>query len=297
MEPAIFFVFYCALLIRIGTIFVELRGNVEGFLASIHTCPIPYMNKREFLHTSASLTFGAALLSLIGCKTTTTGNTPILNANNTDPKTSEQGKQVPVFELPKLEYAYGALEPHIDAATVEIHYTKHHQGYVNNLNKALQEAEGAYAGMDLAQILHQVKADAPAVRNNAGGHFNHSLYWSTMGAPGGTAPQGKLAQAIQEAFGSLEQLKTQLTAAAMGRFGSGWAWLAVGADGKLFICSTPNQDNPLMSNLTDKPGKPILGIDVWEHAYYLNYQNRRADYINAFYNLVRWDRVAALFEQ
>lgn len=194
------------------------------------------------------------------------------------------------FELPNLPYAFDALEPYIDARTMEIHHDKHHAGYTNNLNKAIEGTD--LDGLSIEEIL--VKGfDKPAVRNNAGGFYNHNLFWKVMGPGKGGEPSGALAQAINEAFGSFEGFKEKFSQAAATRFGSGWAWLVV-ADGKLQICSTANQDNPLMPGVGCE-GKPILGLDVWEHAYYLHYQNRRPDYINAFFNVVNWDKVAELY--
>lgn len=195
------------------------------------------------------------------------------------------------FELPKLPYAFDALEPHIDAKTMEIHHDKHHAAYTNNLNAAIEGTE--LAGLSIEEIL--VKGmDKPAVRNNGGGFFNHNLFWETMSPNGGGEPTGELATAINDAFGSFEGFKEKFSQAAATRFGSGWAWLCV-KDGKLEVCSTPNQDNPLMPGIGCE-GTPILGLDVWEHAYYLNYQNRRPDYISAFFNVVNWDKVAELFK-
>lgn len=192
------------------------------------------------------------------------------------------------FELPNLPYAYDALEPHIDARTMEIHHTKHHNGYTTKLN-------GAVAGTDLENkdiedILGGLDMENTAVRNNGGGFYNHNLFWEVMTPSGGGSPKGQLATAIDEAFGSLEGFKDKFSAAAGSRFGSGWAWLCVHPGGKLEICSTPNQDNPLMPGVGCE-GWPILGLDVWEHAYYLNYQNRRPDYIAAFFNVINWDKV------
>jgi Fe-Mn family superoxide dismutase len=190
------------------------------------------------------------------------------------------------FELPVLPYAYDALEPHIDARTMEIHHTKHHQAYINNLNAAI-------AGTDLEHksIEEILKAcmDKPAVRNNGGGYWNHNLFWEIMGPNKGGQPGGDLGAAIDAAFGSFDKFKEEFSKAAATRFGSGWAWLCV-TDGKLEICSTPNQDNPLMGE--GCKGTAIMGIDVWEHAYYLHYQNRRPDYITAFFNVINWDAVA-----
>jgi Fe-Mn family superoxide dismutase len=199
--------------------------------------------------------------------------------------------------LPKLPYAYTALEPHIDAQTMEIHYTKHHQAYVNNLNNALagtglEETPVAALIADLSKV---PDAKRTAVRNNGGGHSNHSFFWELMKPGGAKEPKGDLADAINSAFGSFATFKEQFGAAAVGRFGSGWAWL-VKAGGKLTIASTPNQDSPLMKGVADVVGMPILGLDVWEHAYYLKYQNRRPDYIAAWWNVVNWDEVVAHFK-
>ena len=198
-----------------------------------------------------------------------------------------------MFELPSLDYDYDALEPHIDARTMEIHHTKHHQAYLTNLNKAVESAP-ELAGRSLEELLRGI-ASAPeavrtAVRNHGGGHHNHSLFWQVMGPGGGGEPTGELAQEIASKFGSFSGLQEKLNGAAGGQFGSGWGWLVV-ADGKLDVLARPNQDSPLMEGKT-----PILGVDVWEHAYYLNYQNRRPDYIAAFWNVVNWDKVAALFK-
>jgi superoxide dismutase, Fe-Mn family len=194
------------------------------------------------------------------------------------------------FELPALPYATNALEPHIDARTMEIHHGKHHNAYVTNLNKAIEGTE--MAGKSLEDLLKN-HSNVPAVRNNGGGHWNHSLFWTVMGPGKGGQPSGALADAINAAFGSFDGFKEKFSAAAATRFGSGWAWLCV-KGGKLEICSTANQDNPLMPD-AGCSGTPILGLDVWEHAYYLNYQNRRPDYVAAFYNVVDWDAVAKRF--
>lgn len=197
------------------------------------------------------------------------------------------------FELPKLPYAYDALEPHVDARTMEIHHSKHHQGYVNNLNAAVQGTP--QEGQSLESLLAGVSKLSTAVRNNGGGHYNHSLFWELMTPNGQGAPSGELADAINTAFGSFDKFKEDFTKAAGTRFGSGWAWL-VKHDGKLVVTSTPNQDNPLM-DIAEVKGLPILGLDVWEHAYYLNYQNRRPDYISAWWNIVNWDVVAERFKK
>jgi Fe-Mn family superoxide dismutase len=196
-----------------------------------------------------------------------------------------------MFELPSLPYEFAALEPHIDARTMEIHHGKHHQAYVNNLNNAVKGNAGE--GKTLEELIANVSKYSMAVRNNGGGHWNHSLFWQLMSPAGGGAPEGKLHADITAAFGSVEAFKEQFNTAATTRFGSGWAWLVV-HDGKLVVTSTPNQDNPLM-DIADVKGTPILGLDVWEHAYYLHYQNRRPDYINAWWNVVNWKKVAELY--
>jgi len=194
------------------------------------------------------------------------------------------------FELPSLPYAHDALEPHIDTKTMEIHHGKHHNAYVTNLNNAIAGTE--MEGKSIEDICKE-HSDVPAVRNNGGGHFNHSLFWTVMGPNGGGTPSGDLGAAIDSAFGSFDAFKDAFAKAGATRFGSGWAWLCV-KDGKLEVCSSANQDNPLMPGV-GCGGTPILGLDVWEHAYYLNYQNRRPDYIAAFFNVVDWDAVAARF--
>jgi Fe-Mn family superoxide dismutase len=198
-----------------------------------------------------------------------------------------------MFELPKLSYDLGALEPHIDAKTMEIHHGKHHNAYVTNLNKAIEGTD--LEGKSIEELMGSISSHSGAVRNNGGGHYNHSLFWSIMGPNKGGNPMGDLAVAINQAFGSFEEFKTQFAQAAATRFGSGWAWLVI-HDNNLVVTSTPNQDNPMM-DIAEVKGTPILGLDVWEHAYYLNYQNRRPDYISAFWNVVDWDAVAARFAQ
>ena len=190
------------------------------------------------------------------------------------------------FKLPALPYAYDALEPNIDAKTMEIHHTKHHNGYTTNLNAAIEGTDLENATIE--EILSKCK-DKPAVRNNGGGFYNHSLFWEIMAPNAGGKPTGDLAKDIDATFGSFDAFKDEFSKAAATRFGSGWAWLCV-SGGKLVVCSTPNQDNPMMN--LECSGTPILGLDVWEHAYYLNYQNRRPDYINAFFNVVNWSAVA-----
>lgn len=195
------------------------------------------------------------------------------------------------FELPQLPYAYDALEPHIDARTMEIHHGKHHAGYTNNLNAAIEGTD--LDGKSIEDILKNLDMNNAAVRNNGGGYYNHDLFWKVMSPNGGGQPTGALAEAINAAFGSFEGFKDAFAKAAATRFGSGWAWLCK-KDGKLEVCSTPNQDNPLMPGVGCE-GTPILALDVWEHAYYLNYQNRRPDYINAFFNVINWEEVAKRF--
>lgn len=197
-----------------------------------------------------------------------------------------------LFELPKLDYSYEALEPFIDAKTMEIHHTKHHQAYVDNLNNAI-------AGTDLEgktiEEICKIASDKPAVRNNGGGHYNHSLFWKILTPGGSKEPVGNVKQAIEN-YGGFDKFKTDFETAAKTRFGSGWAWLCKHEDGKLEVCSSANQDNTLMPNV-GCGGTPILGLDVWEHAYYLNYQNRRPDYISAFFNIINWDIVEELYNK
>lgn len=199
------------------------------------------------------------------------------------------------YELPALPYAHNALEPHIDARTMEIHHGKHHNTYVTNLNKAL-EGHDALAALPVETLIADLSAVPEgvrtAVRNNGGGHANHSLFWQVLAPNAGGTPDGKLGEAINAAFGSFDAFKQTFATAATTRFGSGWAWLSVKADKSLCVCSTPNQDSPLMTGVVECPGTPILGLDVWEHAYYLHYQNRRPDYIAAFWNVVNWPKVA-----
>lgn len=196
------------------------------------------------------------------------------------------------FELPALPYAYDALEPHIDARTMEIHHGKHHQGYTNNLNNAIAGTD--LEGKSILEILGSDMSNG-AVRNNGGGYYNHDLFWKVMSPNGGGAPTGAVADAINEAYGSYDAFKDAFSKAAATRFGSGWAWLCVHPGGKVEVCSSANQDNPLMNGI-GCGGTPILGLDVWEHAYYLNYQNRRPDYISAFFNVINWDEVNSRYE-
>ena len=200
------------------------------------------------------------------------------------------------FELPELPYPYDALEPYIDRTTMEIHHTRHHGGYVNKLNAAIKGTE--WEGKTIEEILANVSRLPASIRNNGGGHWNHSLFWQVMSPKGGGEPTGKVREAIERDFGSFENFREVFTQAALGRFGSGWAWLIVKEGGKLHVCSTPNQDNPLMDVVDEEcRGTPILGLDVWEHAYYLKYQWRRNEYVEAWWNVVNWDEVNRRYEE
>ena len=196
------------------------------------------------------------------------------------------------FQLPDLPYAFDALEPHIDATTMQIHHDRHHAAYTTNLNGAIEGTD--LDGKSIEDILANISAQSPAVRNNGGGFYNHNLFWEVMSPNGGGEPSGALADAINKAFGSFDEFKAEFSKAAATRFGSGWAWLCAHADGSVSVCSTPNQDNPLM-DVADCDGTPILGLDVWEHAYYLKYQNKRPDYVAAFFNVINWDKVSEKF--
>lgn len=196
------------------------------------------------------------------------------------------------FNLPELPYSYDALAPHIDAETMEIHHSKHHQGYTNKLNTALED--GDYDGIKLEDLFARVSSLSPAIRNNGGGFYNHSLFWTILSPEGGGKPSGALAEAIEASYGSFEAFKQEFEKAAATQFGSGWAWLIVDKENKVKVTATPNQDNPLM-DVAEEKGTPILGLDVWEHAYYLNYQNKRPDYISAFWNIVNWTEVEKRF--
>jgi len=198
------------------------------------------------------------------------------------------------FELPALPYATNALEPHIDARTMEIHHSKHHQAYVTNLNNAISGSPAE--NLSIEEICKNISKYPVAVRNNGGGHYNHTLFWNIMAPNSGGLPSGDLAVAIDKQFGNFEEFKKQFANSGTTRFGSGWAWLAVKEDKTLCVCSTPNQDNPLM-DIAECKGTPILGMDVWEHAYYLHYQNRRPDYINAFFNVINWNKVSELYKK
>jgi superoxide dismutase, Fe-Mn family len=207
--------------------------------------------------------------------------------------TEDSETQDAVIQFNPLPYSYDALEPHIDAKTMEIHYDRHHRGYYRNLMNAIDGTE--LAGKPIEAILSVISEWPDVIRNNAGGHYNHELFWAVMSPDGGGKPEGELAEKIDDAFGSFESFQEQFNRAAQRRFGSGWAWLCVAADGTLFVTSTANQDNPLM-DIAEKTGLPILGLDVWEHAYYLQYQNQRGSYIDAFWNVINWREVAARWE-
>lgn len=249
------------------------------------------MEKRTFLKTGFFLGVAAAFAPLIeACKTKAEAPAaPVIPP----PKM----RRTQPFQLPPLGYETTALEPHIDKQTMEIHHGKHHAAYVNNLNDAVKGT--MYAEYELEDIVARITtSDADKkIRNNAGGHWNHTFFWQVMSPKGGGMPQGDLATAINESFGSFDKFKEQFTAAAKDVFGSGWAWLSVGKDKKLFVSNTPNQDNPLMLQIAKQNGTPILGLDVWEHAYYLKNQNRRPDYINSFYNVINWTEVAAKYSK
>lgn len=241
------------------------------------------MKKRTFVKATSFLVAGTALAPIVqSCK-----------PQDKETKSTAETVDAPAgaFTLPPLAFGFDALQPNIDAMTMEIHHDKHHAGYVRKLNAALEGSP--LKGNTLDEIMAKLSVEDTGVRNNGGGHFNHSLFWSIMSPSGGGMPSGDLGDAINSSFGSFDTFKEEFSKAAATRFGSGWAWLNQGADGKLFVTSTPNQDNPLMKNLVDKSGNPLLGIDVWEHAYYLNYQNKRGDYISNFFNVIDWNAVAA----
>lgn len=245
--------------------------------------------RRDFLLKSATLVIGTLTASSILNQAFASGNFPENNFISPD-----GGK----FTLPALPYGYDALEPHIDKMTMEIHHDKHHKAYVDNLNKALETVDGNILGspQSFENIFDKVAKLPAAIRNNGGGHYNHMLFWTLMKPNGGGNPTGKLADAITKTFGSFEEFKKQFADAAAKRFGSGWAWLVKTPDGKLVITSTANQDNPLMKlDSVDVKGTPVLALDVWEHAYYLKNQNRRADYINSWWNVVNWETAEGLY--
>lgn len=254
-------------------------------LNPVHTPnqPTVIMDKRTFLKVSSAATAGFILAPVAACNSAAEG----------EKTTTEDAAAMRTFTLPALGYEFAALEPNIDARTMEIHHDKHHAGYVRKLNAALEGT--SYAGKTLDEIMATVQVDDTGVRNNGGGHYNHSLFWKVMAPNAGGQPEGKLAEAINAGFGSYEDFMTEFSGAAKGVFGSGWAWLCADKDSKLFVTATPNQDNPTMVNIVERTGTPILGIDVWEHAYYLKYQNRRGDYIGNFFNLINWEQVASQY--
>ena len=238
------------------------------------------MQRRKFIYALGTL----PIVSVLG---------KVENNLNTIKNHIRSTNTMAKFELPQLPYSYDALEPFIDKMTMEIHHSKHHNAYVTNLNKALEGTE--HEGKSMEEMFAMMSKLPAAVRNNGGGHWNHSLFWTLMKQNGGGKPTGKIADAINSAFGSFDEFKTKFSTAAATRFGSGWAWLLV-QDGKLVVSSTPNQDNPLM-DLAEVKGTPVLGLDVWEHAYYLKYQNKRPDYIENWWNVVNWDKVNELFSK
>lgn len=246
------------------------------------------MKKRKFTFLTALLLLGVAFTS---CQQVQEKNES--ETNNNEQQKSQTTMKDGMHTLPELNYAYDALEPHIDARTMEIHHTKHHQAYINKLNDAIEGTD--LANKNLEDIFANMSNNSVAVRNNGGGHFNHTMFWQVMSPDGGGNPGGKLMSAIEAKFESFDKFKEEFNTAAATRFGSGWAWLIVDSNGELHVTSTPNQDNPLM-DVADVKGTPILGLDVWEHAYYLNYQNRRPDYVNAFWNVVNWAEVEKRYE-
>lgn len=229
------------------------------------------MNKRDFLKTTGALALGALVLPRKALSVSST-----------------HGE---AYTLPSLGYAFNALEPTIDAQTMEIHYSKHHQAYVTNLNKALADVGTEYHGLSIERLCSMVSPDQLALRNNAGGHYNHSMFWKWIAPGGAREPMESTSELIQLSFGGFEAFRKIFTDTAKNRFGSGWAWVIRQENNKLAVVSTPNQDNPLMASVVDAVGVPILGIDVWEHAYYLNYQNKRTDYIDAFFGIINWTAV------
>lgn len=244
------------------------------------------MDKRKFLKTAGILGAGVVLSPMAACSPKTASaldKTPVVS--QAEPIRANK------FILPELGYATNALEPAIDALTMEIHHDKHHAAYVANLNKAMEAEVDRYAGKPIEDILRPITTAETAVRNNGGGHWNHSAFWQWIKPGGSKVPSPELSVAINAAFGSFEVFQQKFEEAAKTRFGSGWAWLSVGNDKKLFVSSTPNQDNPMMKNLVETAGNPILGIDVWEHAYYLNYQNKRPHYVKSFMGIINWDVV------
>lgn len=241
------------------------------------------MNKRNFLKSFAIIT-ATSFLQIPKIMGFNTENDEII------PTTIKDND----FSLPNLEYDYDALVPHFDKMTMEIHHSKHHAAYIKNLNEAIKNTP--FEKMTLEEIQNKVTNKFPIIRNNGGGHYNHSLFWKIIAPNAGGEPTGKLAESIKNTFGSFEKFKEEFNKAAKNHFGSGWAWLAIDKNKKLFITSTPNQDNPLMTKINKQKGTPILCLDVWEHAYYLKYQNKRVDFINAFWNVVNWKAVEKIFD-
>lgn len=241
------------------------------------------MNKRNFLKSFAIIT-ATSFLQIPKIMGFNTENDEII------PTTIKDND----FSLPNLEYDYDALVPHFDKMTMEIHHSKHHAAYIKNLNEAIKNTP--FEKMTLEEIQNKVTNKFPIIRNNGGGHYNHSLFWKIIAPNAGGEPTGKLAESIKNTFGSFEKFKEEFNKAAKNHFGSGWAWLAIDKNKKLFITSTPNQDNPLMTKINKQKGTPILCLDVWEHAYYLKYQNKRVDFINAFWNVINWKAVEKIFD-
>jgi Fe-Mn family superoxide dismutase len=246
------------------------------------------MKKREFLKTSAIL--GAGTLIAPSITTSCMNSAAQSGATASLVAMDEEGK----FAQPELDYAFNALEPHVDAMTMEVHYGKHHAGYTRKFNAALENAD--FHSTDIYSLFDTVSTHGSGIRNNGGGYFNHNLYWKFMSPEGGGEPSGKLAEAIAADFGSFAQFKDLFSATAVSQFGSGWGWLLLDGDGKLQVSSLPNQDNPLM-DISPVRGTPLLNIDVWEHAYYLHYQNMRASYVEAYWNVIDWRFVEALYEE
>ncbi len=254
--------------------------DVHTLTWKTHLC---IMKKRTFIKLAGTAGAGLLFAPLAGCT----------NEESNDSGNTESPARPFLFLQEPLGYEFDALEPAIDAMTMEIHYSKHHAGYVNKLNRAMRASGMSTDGLTLESLLPTIALDQTALRQNGGGHFNHTLYWRTLEPGGASEPSGDLRDEMVETFGSLEEFQAAFAQAAATRFGSGWAWLIRNAEGKLEVTSTPNQDNPLMHKIVETPGQPLLGVDVWEHAYYLNYQNRRKDYIAAFLQHINWDVVAA----
>jgi Fe-Mn family superoxide dismutase len=252
------------------------------------------MEKRTFLKSGLFIAAGAALTPFLQACKTAAKTTPVATGPVIPPP---KMRRTTPFTLPPLPYEVAALEPHIDKMTMEIHHDRHHNAYVTNLNDGVKGT--VYADYELEDIVARITgSDADKkIRNNGGGHWNHTFFWQSMAPGGGGTPQGTLATAINTQFGSYDKFKEQFSNAAKGVFGSGWAWLCVGADKKLFISSTPNQDNPLMLQIVKQTGIPVLGLDVWEHAYYLKYQNKRPDYITAFFNVINWKEAGMRYDK